>query len=62
MSSLSAWLSLATLALLVITLGCGLTIRFGGESFKNAINGHTVLGIITVILGLAATVSVFVSR
>jgi hypothetical protein len=55
-------LSVLTLILVIITLGCGFTIHFGGESFKNAITGHMVLGIITLILALATTISLFISK
>ncbi len=50
-------LSVLTLILLIITAGCGLTIHFGGESFKNAITGHMFLGVTTLILALATTIS-----
>ena len=46
-----------TFALLVVTAGCGLTIRFGGEEFRKAINGHMVLGILTLIFGIATMIS-----
>ena len=61
MSNYSIWLSVATLVLLVITAGCGFTIHFGGESFRNAIKGHMVLAIITLLIGLITTVSLFLS-
>ena len=50
--------SIGTLVFSVLTLGCGLTIRFGGESFRKAISGHMVLAIITVLLALTTTVMV----
>jgi len=46
-----------TFALLVITAGCGLTIRFGSGEFRKAINGHMVLGILTLIFGIATMIS-----
>jgi hypothetical protein len=55
-------LSVLTLILVVITLGCGFAIHFGGESFKNAITGHMVLGVITLILALATTISLFILK
>ena len=48
--------SIGTLVFSVLTLGCGLTIRFGGEPFRKAIPGHMVLGIITVLLALTTTI------
>ncbi|MDH5468400.1 MAG: hypothetical protein OEY25_13365 [Candidatus Aminicenantes bacterium] len=50
-------LLVVTFALLVVTAGCGLTIRFGGEEFRKAISGHMVLGILTLIFGLATMIS-----
>lgn len=61
MSNYSTWLSVATLVLLVVTAGCGFTIHFGGESFKNAIKGHMALAIITLVIGLITTVSLFLT-
>ncbi len=46
-----------TFALLVITAGCGLAVRFGGREFRKAINGHMVLGILTLIFGIATMIS-----
>lgn len=52
-------LAILALVMIVLTAGCGLTIHFGGEQFKNAITGHMTLGIIAVLLALATVVSVF---
>lgn len=38
-----------TLVLLVVTLGCGFVIRYGGEAFRNAVGGHMVLGVLTLV-------------
>lgn len=48
-----------SLFLLIITAGCGLAIYFGGESFKDGIKGHIVLGILSVISLVALVVSIF---
>jgi hypothetical protein len=52
---------ITTLVLLLITAGCGFTIHFGRESFKGAVRGHMVLAIITILIGLITTVSLFLS-
>lgn len=62
MSNLSTWLSSLTLIALLITIGCGFAIHFGGEGFKSAITGHMVLGIITLIISLITLVTVIVSK
>lgn len=54
--------SVLTLVGLVLTLGCGFSIRFGGEAFKNAVGGHMVLGIFTLVMAIAAVISVFSGR
>ncbi|MDI3548033.1 MAG: hypothetical protein PWR10_1685 [Halanaerobiales bacterium] len=56
MSNIPMWLSALTLILLIITIGCGFAIHFEGETFKNAITGHMVLGIVTVVVSLATTI------
>jgi hypothetical protein len=53
-------LAVLTLVSVFITAGCGFTIHFGGEQFKNAITGHMILGITTLLLALATTIIVFV--
>lgn len=35
--------------MLIITFACGMLIRYSGDSFQNAISGHMVLGVITII-------------
>lgn len=49
-----------TLVSVFITAGCGFTIHFGGEQFKNAITGHMILGIITLLLALTTMIMAFV--
>ena len=48
--------SIGALVLSALTLDCGFTIHSGGESFRKAIRGHMVLGIITVLLVLTTTI------
>jgi hypothetical protein len=48
-----------TIILLVLTLGCGFVIHYGGESFKNAVKGHMVLGVLTLLSALALLISIF---
>ena len=48
-----------TIALLVLTAGCGFAIRFGGEQFKGAINGHIVLGILSIISVIITVIFIF---
>lgn len=50
------------LALIVLTAGCGFTIHFGGEKFKNAIGGHMVLGIVSVISVIALVIYTFIKK
>jgi len=52
-------LPLLTLVLILLTTGCGLTIRYGGEAFKNALTGHMGLGVATLALAVTTTVVVF---
>ncbi|PKM57439.1 MAG: hypothetical protein CVU98_05980 [Firmicutes bacterium HGW-Firmicutes-3] len=42
-------LVILTLLMLIITFACGMLIRYSGDSFQNAISGHMVLGVITII-------------
>jgi hypothetical protein len=51
--------SIITVVLLILTLGCGFAIHFGGENFQNAIKGHMVLALLTVISGIILLVSIF---
>lgn len=48
-----------TLVMLVITMACGLLIRYGGDSFRDAGGGHMVLGMITLLSMLLLTIAVF---
>lgn len=41
-------LAVISLVLLILTMGCGFAIHYGGESFRDAIKGHMVLGILTL--------------
>ncbi|EEG77987.1 hypothetical protein [Dethiobacter alkaliphilus] len=52
-------LAVVTFVLLIITFGCGMMIRYGGEAFKDAVGGHMVLGIITLISMAGLLVTVF---
>lgn len=38
-----------TLILLVLTMGCGFAVHYGGEDFIKGIKGHMILGILTMI-------------
>lgn len=60
MKNFSLWLAVSVLFILIITVGCGLAIHFGGEPFKKAITGHMVLGIIALILSLIMVISFFI--
>jgi len=51
-------LAISTLVLLVITVGCGFAIHYGGESFQNGIKGHMILGILALVSAIALSVSV----
>lgn len=52
-------LAIITVGLLLITMGCGFAIHYGGESFQNAVKGHMVLGILTLIAGILLAISLF---
>ena len=56
------WLLVLMVILLPVTVGCGLAIHFGGESFQNAVTGHMILGITTLVVGLVTAISLFVSQ
>jgi uncharacterized membrane protein len=53
-------LAVVTLLMLVLTTGCGMAIRYGGESFQGAVGGHMVLGILALISMGALLVAVFI--
>lgn len=48
-----------TFVLLVITVGCGFAIHNGGETFQNAVKGHMVLGVLTLLAGILLMISIF---
>ena len=52
-------LAIITVVLLLITIGCGFAIHYGGEVFQNAIKGHMILGILTLIAGFLLAISLF---
>lgn len=52
-------LALITLILLLVTVGCGFAIHYGGESFQNAVKGHMALGVLTLISVIVLVVSIF---
>jgi hypothetical protein len=51
-------LAILTIVLLLVTIGCGFVIHYGGEAFKNAVKGHIVLGILTLIAGILLMISI----
>ena len=51
--------SIITVVLTVLTLGCGFAIHFGGENFQNAIKGHMVLALLTLISGIVLLINIF---
>lgn len=54
--------SIIVLVIIVLTAGCGFTIHYGGEKFKNAIGGHMVLGILSVVSVIAFVVYMFIKK
>ena len=46
-----------TIILLLISVGCGFAIHYGGKDFKKAINGHIILGVLTLISGIIMIIS-----
>ncbi|TCT16068.1 hypothetical protein EDC18_10284 [Natranaerovirga pectinivora] len=53
-------LAIVTLLLLVLTAGCGFSIHYGGESFQNAIKGHMILGVLTIVSIIALIITIFI--
>jgi hypothetical protein len=53
-------MSILTLILILLTAGCGFTIHFGGEKFKDAVMGHMVLGVVALLLALGTVIAAFV--
>ncbi len=51
-------LSIITLILVVLTIGCGFAIHFGGQSFRDGIKGHMVLGVLSLISVVSLCVSI----
>lgn len=51
--------SIIALVLALLTIGCGFSIHYGGEEFKNAITGHMVLGVLTLISVVIIVIKVF---
>jgi len=62
MKGLGLWFSILALVMVIITAGCGFAIHSGGESFKNAIKGHMVFRIVTVLTCLVSVISNLVSK
>ncbi len=50
-----------TLIFIILSAGCGFAIRYGGEQFKDAVSGHMVLGLISLVLAVATFISLFKS-
>ena len=50
-----------TSILLILTLGCGFSIHYGGEAFKKGIIGHITLGILTMISFIVSLCLYFIS-
>ena len=62
MKSMPLIFSILTLILIMLTVGCGFAVHCGGDAFKSAVRGHTILGILTLIAGICTVVSVFLTR
>lgn len=54
--------SIAGLLFLVLAVGCGFAIHYGGKSFKGAAQGHMVLGVLALAAGIVTVVAVILSR
>lgn len=52
-------IAVITLILLILTMGCGFTIYYGGEAFQRGIKGHMVLGILTLLSFIALLVKIY---
>ena len=55
-------LSILALVLVLLTAGCGFTIHFGGEQFRNAVTGHMVLGVLALLLASGMVIAAFVAE
>jgi hypothetical protein len=55
-------IAVIVLILVLLTVGCGFAIRYGGSQFKNAIGGHMVLGVLSLISIVVLAIYVFVKR
>ncbi len=54
--------TIVVLAIIVLTVGCGFTIHFGGEKYKDAIGGHMLLGILSVISVIVLVAYTFIKK
>lgn len=51
--------AVVTLVLLVLTLGCGFVIRYGGEDFQAGMKGHMILGVAALISMVILLIAVY---
>jgi len=56
---MSKMLAVMTVLLLLLTVGCGFAIHYGGEAFRGAIRGHMILGILTLLIAMVLLVKAF---
>ncbi len=54
--------TIVVLAIIVLTVGCGFTIHFGGEKYKGAIGVHMLLGILSVISVIVLVAYTFIKK
>lgn len=59
MKNLPLIFSIITLVVVLLTVGCGFAIHFGGKSFENALPGHMTLGIILLVVAICSVISHF---
>lgn len=55
-------LTVIALVLILLTMGCGFTIHYGGNQFKTAIGGHMLLGILSLISIVILAIIVFLKK
>jgi hypothetical protein len=60
--NLTKLFAVLALVLVIVTAGCGFAIHYGGEAFKNAITGHIVLGIVSVVIVICLVIMLFVIK
>lgn len=62
MSKLSMIFLIIMIILLIMTIGCGFTIHYGKDAFEDAITGHMVLGVLSLVFAILLLVSILIQK